>query len=89
MTRAAGCSGDRIGPLQRRCPLCLSERVIATHALHWTVIACRECLALVKVLVTPNIEREIGGTSLTQETGGSIANKIEILLEPVTKPMHH
>jgi hypothetical protein len=78
-----------MGPLQRRCPLCLSERVIATHALHWTVIACRECLGLVKVIVKPNAEHEIGGTSLTHETAGSIGDEIEILLEPVTKPMHH
>jgi hypothetical protein len=74
---------------QRRCPLCLSERVIPTHARHWTVIACRECLALVKVIAKPYTEREIGGTSLAQETGYSIADEIEILLEPVTQPTHH
>jgi hypothetical protein len=78
-----------MGPSQRRCPLCLSERVIATHALHWTVIACRECLALVKMIATPYTEREIGGTSLAHETGNSIADEIEILLEPVTQPTHH
>lgn len=76
-------------PSQRRCPLCLSERVIATPARQWTVIACRECLALVKVIAKPYTEREVGGTALAQEIGNSIADEIEILLEPVTQPTHH
>ena len=68
--------GHHRAPSSKRCPLCDSEHVIATQALEWTVFACRDCLALVKVVWTLADEDDSTG-------------EIEVLLAPVTKSTLH
>jgi hypothetical protein len=77
MSRDQTVAGARcIAPSSRRCPLCDSEHVLTTHALEWTVFACRNCLGLVKVIWNP-------------EDDGDSTGRIEVLLAPVTKSTLH
>ena len=64
----------RMDDEQPRCPLCYSARVVVTPLISVSAIACRDCLAVVKLL-----RRQPG------ESDG--ITRLEILMEPITRPM--
>jgi hypothetical protein len=60
----------------KRCLLCGSEQVITTNLRGATILACRACLAMMRVELAPPDQPDVAGL-------------IEVLVEPiVNRPSH-